>query len=101
ASRPYLPPLEPGFDIDGAETIESLTEFPTFCVLRVVGRNIAIRSAQHLHLVTATGGPCRLKGPNDLWGLSIPQAGTCLVPPTAQTYTIESSGELLLSALRD
>jgi len=99
--RPDLPPLEPGLDVDGAERIETLTRFPTFCVLKAIGRRITIRSARHLHLVTATAGACRLAGPNPLWDVDLPQASTCLVPPTSASYTVASSGEVLLSALRD
>jgi len=37
AVRPDYPVLDAALDIDGAESIETITEFPTFCVVKATG----------------------------------------------------------------
>jgi hypothetical protein len=87
--------------IEDADKVETLTDFPTFCVMKVTGSRVTVRSAAHMHLVTAAGGDCRISGPGADWNVALRRASTCLVPPTSAPYAIESSAELLISPLRD
>lgn len=101
--RPEEPPLDPGLVIEGAESLETITEFPTFCVVRAAGERITVKSAKHLHLVTATMGDCRLAGPTSEWDITVGYSFTGLVPATGEPYTIDTlgSGEVLISPLAD
>ena len=101
AARPDLPPLEHGLAIEGADEVEALTGFPTFCVLKIRGKRITLRSARHMHLVTAAGGDCGITGAGAEWTVALKHASTCLVPPTSKPYAIESAGDVLISPLRD
>lgn len=100
--RPDQPTLDPGLVIDGADSVEVITEFPSFCTLRAKGQRITVRSAEHMHLVTATMGDCTLSGPNADWDVKLGYTFTCLVPATATEYTIDTGagGEVLISPLR-
>ena len=99
--RPNLPVLKPGLDIEGAESIETITEFPTFCVVKVTGGKFTVKSAADMHLVTATMGDTKLSGPTPDWDILLKHSYTCLVPPTLQPYTIDAmgSGEVLITVL--
>lgn len=100
--RPDKPCLEPGLDIEGADRVETLTEFPTFCIIRAAGERITVRSAKHMHLVTATKGDIALSGPTRDWHVRLGFSFTSLLPPTDESYTIDTdgSGEALISPLR-
>ncbi|MDH7601569.1 MAG: class I mannose-6-phosphate isomerase [Armatimonadota bacterium] len=100
AKRPELPNLESCIDIRGADEIQTIAAFPTFCVQRVLGREIAIECARGMHLVTATAGDCRITGPTSLWHLFLPRASTVLLPGTQHGYTLTTEGEVLISSLR-
>ncbi|MCL5104122.1 MAG: class I mannose-6-phosphate isomerase [Armatimonadetes bacterium] len=100
AQRPDLPALDQGLDV-AAERVETLTEFPTFCVVKAVGERVTIRSSKHMHLVTATMGDCALSGPSPDWSVVLRRSYTCLVPATATAYTIDADGgEVLISPLK-
>lgn len=100
--RTSLPNLEHGLEIAGAKSVDIITEFPTFCVAKVSGGQIEVSSSQHMHLVTASKGACKISGPNDLWDVELGFAFTCLVPATDQPYTIDTcgSGEALIAPLK-
>lgn len=99
--RPNLPTLESGLAIEGADAVEVITEFPTFCVARVLGERVTVRSAEHAHLVTATNGDCRMSGPTGDWDMTLGYSFTCLVPATTKPYTIDTcgGGEALISPI--
>jgi len=101
--RPDLSTLEPGLVISNANDVDTITEFPTFCVVKASGDEIKIESAKHMHLVTATMGDCKLSGPNADWDITLKHSFTCLVPATTQSYTINTcgSGEVLITPLKD
>jgi len=100
--RPDLPPLEHGLAIEGADAVETLTEFPTFCVLKVSGRRITVESSAHVHLVTAAMADCAITGPGSDWDITLRNASTCLVLPTSRPYVIDTGGsDVLISPLRD
>jgi len=101
--RPDLPNLDTGLVIEGAESVETIIRFPTFCVVRAAGQRITVCSAEHMHLVTAAGGDCALSGPNKHWDVTVRCSFTSLVPQTAAPYTIDTlgGGEVLVSPLRD
>lgn len=100
--RPDLPTLDEGLAIEGADSMEVITEFPSFCVVRARGRRVTVRSAEHIHLVTATRGECMLSGPTSEWAIALGYSFTCLVPATTSPYAIDTrgSGEVLISPLR-
>lgn len=102
AVRPNLPTLKPGLDIEGADSVETITEFPTFCVIKVSGDRFTVKSAEHMHLITATMGDIRLSGPTPDWDIVLKHSYTCLVPGTSQAYSIDTmgSGEALITALK-
>lgn len=99
--RPDQPTLDPGMSIE-ADGVDVITEFPSFCTLRVRGERMAVNSAQHMHLVTATRGACRLSGPTGEWNVELGHTFTCLVPAGDRTYTIDTNGagEVLISPLK-
>ena len=101
--RPDKPCLDSGLVIDGAENVDTLTQFPTFCAVRATGERVTVRSAEHMHLVTATRGDIALSGPTNDWEIKVGFSFTSLVPATDQPYTIDTlgSGEVLISPLRD
>lgn len=101
--RPDSPCLDPGLTVEGAESVETLTEFPTFCMFRATGKRIMVRSAEHMHLVTATRGEIALSGPTPDWSVRLGLSFTSLLPPTNEPYAIDTggSGEVLISPLRD
>ena len=102
AVRPDLPPLDHGLAIRGASGVQALTEFPTFCVLKVTGRRITVESSAHMHLVTAAASDCAIGGPSSDWDITLGRASTCLVPPASGPYTIDTGGGVvLISPLRD
>lgn len=98
--RPQLPTLDPGLVIDGG--VEVITEFPSFCVVRATGERITVRSAEHMHLVTATKGECRLSGPTGDWSITLGYSFSCLAPATTIPYVIDTQGggEVLISPLK-
>jgi len=100
--RPDLPVLDAGLEIDGADSVDVITEFPTFCVVKATGKKITIKSSKHMHLVTATRGDCVISGPNADWNVSIGYSFTSLVPPADEPYTIDTGqgGEVLISPLK-
>ena len=100
--RPDKPCLEPGLTIEGATSVEMITEFPTFCTVRAAGERVEVRSAQNMHLVTATRGEIALSGPTPDWNVNLGYTFTCLAPPTDKPYTIDTrgSGEVLISPLK-
>jgi mannose-6-phosphate isomerase len=100
--RPDWKVLDPGISIEAA-SIETLTQFPTFCVLKAAGESLTIRSAKHRHLVTATMGDVRISGSSAEWDITLKHSFTSLVPPVAQPYAIETmgSGEVLITSLKD
>lgn len=100
--RPDQPTLDPGLTIDGADSVEVITEFPSFCVVRAKGERVIVRSAEHMHLVTATKGVCTLSGPTPEWNVELGYSFSCLVPPTKQDYVIDTreGGEVLISPLK-
>jgi mannose-6-phosphate isomerase len=99
--RVNIPALNPALEIEKPSFVELLSAFPSFCVLRVKGDNIAVRSIESYHLITATKGDCRLKGPNVDWDVLIPQSYTALLPPMDKPYSIDarSGGEVLVTTL--
>lgn len=103
ATRPEIPDLEPGLAIEGAADVKTITKFPTFCVLEAKGERLTVKSAEHMHLITATKGDCKLSGPNDNWSITLKYSFTCLVPRTSEPYVIDTcgSGEVLISPLKD
>ncbi len=103
SERPNLPVLDQGLSIDGADEVVTLTEFPTFCVVKALGKKITVKSSKHMHLVTATMGDCALSGPTPDWDITLRQSFTCLVPSTSEPYAIDTNGggEVLISPLRD
>lgn len=103
AARPEIPALDPGMAIDGAKSVETITQFPSFCTLQAKGERLTVRSAEHMHLVTATRGDCKISGPNDNWNVTLKYSFTCLVPRTIEPYVIDTngSGEVLISPLKD
>lgn len=100
--RPDLPVLDAGMRIE-AQSVETLTEFPTFCVLKATGESLTIRSVKHRHLVTASMGNVRISGPRAEWDVTLRHSFTSLVPPVSQAYTIDTmgSGEVLITPLKD
>ena len=101
AKSPIEPVLDAGLEIEGAESIETLTEFPTFCVVKATGNRLTVRSSKHMHLVTATAGECGISGPTADWNISLGYSFTALVPAVNQPYTIDTRGsnEVLISPL--
>lgn len=101
-SRPDLRVLDPGMDVDAA-SVETLTEFPTFCVVKATGATVKVRAAKHRHLVTATMGDVRISGPSEEWNVTLGHSFTCLVPPVSAEYGIDTlgSGEVLITSLKD
>lgn len=97
------PLLEPGLKIEEADSVETITRFPTFCVLRAEGKRILVRSAERQHLVTATRAPLTISGPTDDWSIALGYTFTCLIPPSTLPYTIDTGdgGEALISPLAD
>ncbi len=59
AARPALPPLDLGIKLVADES-ETLTQFPTFGVIRARGQKVEVICAKHMHLLTATAGDCRI-----------------------------------------
>lgn len=103
AERENTPPLDPGLVIDGADSVKTITEFPTFCAVQVQGDRTTVKSAEHMHLITATKGDCKISGPNENWNITLPYSFTCLAPRTREPYVIDTcgSGEVLISPLTD
>jgi mannose-6-phosphate isomerase len=101
AKRLKISELKPVFEIKKPSTVELLSAFPSFCVHRVQGDHIEVQSIESHHLITATKGHCRLKGPNADWDVLIPQSFTALLPQMDQPYGIDarSSGEVLVTTL--
>lgn len=95
--------LDPGLAIYGADLLDVITQFPSFCVVKAVGRKIHIQASRHRHLITATMGDCKISGPNSNWDITLKHTFTCLAPPTDEIYTIDTmgSGEVLISPLMD
>ena len=62
-----------------------------------------MKSAGHMHLVTATKGKLKLSGPNELWNVELGYSFTCLAPATSEGYSIDTcgSGEVLIAPLKD
>ncbi len=102
AVRPNYQVLNPEMNID-ADKAEVITEFPTFCVIKATGKRLTIKSAGHMHLLTATMGDCRITGPNPNWDIILKHSYSCLVPRTNTEYWIDTlgSGEILISPLVD
>lgn len=102
ATRPDLPVLAAGMKIEADDT-QTLTQFPTFDVVRVRGDKISVICTKHMHLVTATMGDCVLSGPTADWDLTLKHSFTCLVPGGYHPYSIDTqgSGEVLITPLRD
>lgn len=101
AVRPDLPVLDSGLDIDGASSVETITEFPTFCVVKATGSSFTVKSAKHMHLVTATMGDVKISGPSADWDVTLKHSFSCLIPSTSEPYTIDTlgSGEVLITPL--
>jgi mannose-6-phosphate isomerase len=99
--RPNIPELSPNLKIEKPSSVEMLSSFPSFCVFRIKGDNIAVQSIESCHLVTATKGDCRLAGSNVDWDILIPQSYTALIPPINRPYKIDarSGGEVLITTL--
>lgn len=97
------PLLEPGLKIEEADSVETITRFPTFCVVKVAGKRLVVRSAERQHLVTATRAPVAISGPNADWNIGLGYSFTCLIPPSDHPYTIDTGegGEVLISPLGD
>lgn len=102
ATRPDLPPLDLGIKVAEGE-VETLTQFPTFGVLRVRGEKISVICAKHMHLLTATKGDCRLSGLAPEWDVVLKQSFTCLIPTGHHPYDVDTQGssEVLITLLRD
>jgi mannose-6-phosphate isomerase len=100
--RPDYPVLDAGLDIDAA-SVETLTEFPTFCVVKATGDKVTVKSSKHMHLVTATMGDCKISGPSADWNITLKHSFTCLVPAASEAYTVDTcgSGEALFTPLKD
>jgi len=101
-ARPDLPVLDARLDL-GADSVETLTEFPTFRVVRAMGDRITVRSCTHRHLLTATSGDVAISGPGPNWNITLEHSFTCLAPVSDHAYTVDTqgSGEVLITALRD
>ena len=91
--------LAPELEIEGANSSETIAASSTFCVLKVTGEHVKVTRAGHQHLVTASGGDCRISGPTSEWSINLGYSFTCLVPPTTRPYVIDTqgSGEVLIS----
>lgn len=100
---PDEPVLDAGLTIVGASSVTVITEFASFCVVRATGERITVNESEHMSLVTATMGDCRLSGPTDEWDMILPYSFTCLVPATDRPYAIDTQGssEVLISPLRE
>lgn len=101
-TAPPLPgePLEPGVYIRGADGVQLITQFPSFCVMRVSGKRFEVNSARRQHLISAVRGPVRVTGPDSRWDIQLGYSFTCLVPPTNRPYTVSAeAGEVLISPL--
>ena len=103
-TTPIQPPpkLDPKLEVRDAQATEAIAAFPTFCVVKVTGSKITVQSAGHQHLLTASRGNCRVSGPTPEWETDLGYTFSCLVPPIAEPYTIDTqgSGELLISPLK-
>ena len=99
--RPDQPTLDPGISID-ADSVEVITEFPSFCTLRAKGERVTVKSAEHMHLVTATKGACSISGSAADWNVELGYTFTCLIPAGSHGYTIDTNGggEVLISPLK-
>ncbi len=102
AARPELPALDLGIKVVEGE-VETLTQFPTFGVLRVRGEKISVICAKHMHLLTATMGNCVLSGQTPDWNITLKHSFTCLVPGGHHPYEVDTQGssEVLITLLRD
>jgi len=102
ATRPNLPVLDAKLEVE-ADSTDSLTEFPTFCVIKATGEKITVRSCSHRHLVTATMGDVYISGPTPEWNIKLKHSFTSLIPPVCWPYSIDTrgSGEVLITTLRD
>ncbi len=94
--------LDPELDLRGVRSVQTIAAFSTFCVVKAEGEAITVASAGHQHLVTASGGNCRITGPTPEWSLDLGYTFSCLVPPTDTPYMIDTqgSGEALISPLQ-
>lgn len=99
--RPDLPNLGPGLDLE-CEKSELITEFPSFCVVKATGDRITVKSASHMHLITATKGNCKISGPSEDWSIDLGYSFTCLAPAGDKRYAIDTcgSGEVLIAPLK-
>ncbi len=96
------PGLDPELDLRDARRTQTIAAFSTFCVVKAEGDRISVASAGHQHLVTASGGNCRIAGQGPEWNINLGYSFSCLVPPTTRPYTIDTqgSGEVLISPLQ-
>jgi mannose-6-phosphate isomerase len=96
------PGIAPELDLRGVRSVQTISAFSTFCVQKAEGDEITVASAGHQHLVTASGGDCRIAGPGPGWNLDLGHTFSCLVPPTDRPYTIDTqgSGEVLISPVQ-
>jgi len=101
--RPDKPALDLGLNVAEADEVAVLTEFPTFCVVKIAGSRLNVNSSRHMHLVTATMSDCAIIGPTPDWNIKLKQSFTCLVPPTSEPYEIDTGtgGEVLITPLKD
>lgn len=101
--RPDLPVLDSGLEISGADSVETITEFPTFCVVKATGGKLEIKSARHMHLITATMGDIKIQSPSPDWNITLKHSFTCLIPAVSEPYIIDThgSGEVLITSLKD
>lgn len=102
ASRPDFPPLDLGIKVAADETV-TLTQFPTFGVIRARGEQINVICAKHTHLLTAAMGDCALSGPTPEWNITLKRSFTCLIPGGHHPYTVDTRGssEVLITLLKD
>ncbi len=96
AVRGEKPCLDPGLKIAGADSVEAITQFPTFTVTKVTGRRFTVEAAQHKHLLTAVSGDCSIQADRPDWNIQLKLSSTCLLPPTNQAYSVEASGGTVL-----
>ena len=103
ANRPDYPVLDEGLEIEGADLVETITKFPTFCVIKAVGSKISIKSAKHNHLITATFGDVKISAEKENWDVTIKKSFSCLLPAVNTPYSMDiaEGGEVLIVPLKD
>ena len=101
AARSNYPVLDTGLEIEGADSVETITEFPTFCVVKAAGSKVTVKSSKHNHLITATFGDVKISAGNENWNVTIKKSFSCLLPAVDFAYNLDivEGGEVLIVPL--